>query len=232
MINNPKEGLKDILNFLYYMLHVCSNDDQEETIFAQLANMSWNTVKGKLFRRFQYFIQDMKTYVSSIIGNLNLKQLVKTFDMWRVLSESLSLERISNYSLAASEIWVIIDELIDIMLLLAESRFGYRLNQKLDEEMIPKKVKLPSPKKDHEEAKRLEMEKYKETMERLRITQEEKRRIEEDEMWRHKKLRARSMIIHKLREGYPTITSSHWTALNSFTNPPEGVHLICSWLYY
>ena len=174
----------------------------------------------------------MKAFINVTVSTLNLRQLVKTFDMWRILSESISLKRIQNYSQAASEIWIIIDELIDIMLLLAEGKFGYKLNQKLEDEIIPKKVKLPSPKVDRDNAKRLEEQKYKETMERLRITQEEKRRIEEEEMWRHKKIRAKTMIINKLRESYPTITSSHWTALNSFAHPPSGVHHICSWLYY
>jgi len=83
----------------------------------------------------------MKAFINQTVSTLNLRQLVKTFDMWRILSESISLKRIQNYSQAASEIWIIIDELIDIMLLLAEGKFGYKLNQKLEDEIIPKKSK-------------------------------------------------------------------------------------------
>ena len=47
LINNPKEGLKDIMNFLYYMLYNCSTDDHSETLFNQVASLDWSTVKNK-----------------------------------------------------------------------------------------------------------------------------------------------------------------------------------------
>ena len=81
--------------------------------------------------------------------------------------------------MVAGQMWSIVDELIDIMLLLAESKYGYKLDEPVREE-----IKLEQVDEGEEERRRgVEMEEHRRIQERLRVAQEERRSLEEAEMW-------------------------------------------------
>jgi hypothetical protein len=124
--------------------------------------------------------------------------------------------------------WLIVDELIDIMLLLAETKYGYKLDEPVREEV--RVVELDSG--EEERRRSLEMEEHWRIQERLRVAQEERRRLEEAEMWRQRRFRARQLIVKELKSNYPAICALDWTDLNSMARPPAGVGLVTSWLYY
>jgi hypothetical protein len=144
-------------------------------------------VKSKIFKRFYGFVSDLKDFTDIAIYTLSEKQLIKTYETWKVLSDTLTIDKVKNSSLVAGQMWSIVDELIDIMLLLAETKYGYKLEGAVREEVRVVEVD------DREEERRRgeEMEEHWRIQERLRVAQEERRRLEEAEMWRQRRFRAR-----------------------------------------
>lgn len=89
--------------------------------------------------------------------------------------------------MVAGQMWSIVDELIDIMLLLAETKYGYKLEGVVREEVRVVEV----DDREEERRRKEEMEEHWRIQERLRVAQEERRRLEEAEMWRQRRFRAR-----------------------------------------
>ena len=78
----------------------------------------------------------------------------------------------------------------------------------------------------------MEIEEQYRIEERLRLAQEERKRLEEAEMWRQRRIRARHLIIKNLKANFPSLELVDWTMLNSMPHPPEGVKIVTGWLYY